>query len=192
MEVQGASYDTYKEAGAAIAKARIVEKINIPLYIGKYMGFTITGLKSPGSEPGEMMATLKLNASYSCTLGLSSVGNITKIVNTYKNIDTVLDNLNSKLGQVETDLEQAKKECDKKFPYEDELMQKTLRLNEINTELMVGKNKGEILDEEDKSFEETEPCDVVSIEGNGIGNEKMEVMDIDDSNDVPERNVMAI
>jgi N12 class adenine-specific DNA methylase len=193
IEVQGASYDTYKEAGSAIAKARIGEKINIPLYIGKYMGFTITGLKSPGSEPGEMMATLKLNASYSCTLGLSSVGNITKIVNTYKNIDTVLDNLNSKLAQVETDLEQAKKECDKKFPYEDELMQKTLRLNEINTELMVGKNKGEILDEEDKSFEEeAEPCAEECIEQNGIVNEKMEVMDIDDSNDVPERNVMAI
>jgi hypothetical protein len=154
MEVQGKPYDTYKEAGAAIAKARIGEKINIPLYIGKYMGFTITGLKSPGSEPGEMQATLKLNASYSCTLGLSSVGNITKIVNTYKNIDTVLDNLNSKRAQVETDLEQAKKECEKKFPYEDELMQKTLRLNEINTELMVGKNKGEILDEEDKSLDD--------------------------------------
>jgi N12 class adenine-specific DNA methylase/adenine-specific DNA methylase len=154
MEVQGKSYDTYKDAGAAIAKARIGEKINIPLYIGKYMGFTITGLKLPGSEPGEMMVRLKLNASYSCTLGLSSVGNITKIVNTYKNIDTVLDNLNSKLAQVETDLEQAKKECDKKFPYEDELKEKTHRLNELNAKLMVGQSKGEILDEDDTSIEE--------------------------------------
>jgi predicted RNase H-like nuclease (RuvC/YqgF family) len=154
IEIQGTTYNTYKEAGTAIAKARLGEKINIPLYLGKYRGFEITGIKLAGSEVGEMQATIKKNASYTCNLGQSSVGNITKIVNVCDNIEAVLNNLNDKLSRCENDLKQAKKECEKTFPYNDELREKTLRLNELNTKLMVGKNKGEILDDEDVSIDE--------------------------------------
>lgn len=159
MDIQGTTYDTYKDAGTALGKARFGEKVNIEKHYGYYQGFKMTGMKLAGSELGEMMMTLSLNAQYTCNLGMSSIGNITKIVNTYDSIETVKDILQDKLSKLETDFEQAKMESQKVFAHEDELKAKVKRLAELDAQLMVGNSKGEILDEEDSSLEnaDTEP-----------------------------------
>ena len=72
-------------------------------------------------------------------------GNITRIDNAIDNLEIRLNQAKADLDNIKKQLETAKVEVEKPFAQEDELKQKTARLNELNALLNVDKRENEIV-----------------------------------------------
>ena len=82
-------------------------------------------------------------------LGTDALGNLTRIENELSKLPAKLDAAKTRKEETVAQLENAKVEVEKPFAYEDELKEKTDRLNALNIELN--------LDEKDPSAIDTEP-----------------------------------
>ena len=90
--------------------------------------------------------TLKNKFQYSIDLGLDAFGNITRINNCLDGISKRIPLEREKLDDILLQFENAKIEIQKEFPQENELKEKTERLNKLNIELNINEKTNEILD----------------------------------------------
>ena len=75
------------------------------------------------------------------------MGNITRIDNTLGNIKNKLEKSKNDLAETRKQFENAKLETQRPFPQEEELKQKSKRLDELNIQLNLNKNDKEIIDD---------------------------------------------
>ena len=86
--------------------------------------------------------------SHPMEVGSDPLGNITRINNALEAMPAQLEEAQTKLSNVEHQLETATAEVDKPFPQEDELKTKLARLDELNILLNLDKRENEIVDGE--------------------------------------------
>ena len=92
--------------------------------------------------------TLKNVTQHKVTLGSDVFGNIQRIDNVLDSIPEKITKAQEQLENTKTQFENAKQEINKPFPQEQELMEKTARLNELNILLNLDKKENEIVDNE--------------------------------------------
>lgn len=132
MTVMGQAYTERKAAGEAVIKACMLmddpEKI---VDLGEFRGFPMQ-LRCDGSK---FRVTMKQSLTYSAELSDDAVGNVTRINNVLENLAERLEAQKERLATLESELQNAKEEADRPFPKEDELREKSARLNQLNREL---------------------------------------------------------
>jgi len=153
MTVDGVSYTEKAEAGEAILSACRNMKNPGPVPLGTYRGFDMT--LSFDTLNREYEIELKHKSRHRAALGSDVFGNITRLDNALKNIERKLKLAEEQHENLLAQYETAKTEVTKEFANEDELNEKTKRLDELNILLNMDKRENEILDEKEDTAVET-------------------------------------
>ena len=88
-------------------------------------------------------------------LGLDALGNLTRIENELAKLPARLEAAKTKKAETIVQLEIAKVEAAKPFAFEEELKEKTKRLNALDIELNLNEKDTPIIDDEPEQSEET-------------------------------------
>ena len=147
MTVVGVYYTEKAEAGEAIINACKNMKNPEPTPLGTYRGFDMT--LSFDTLNREYEVELKHKARHRTSLGSDVHGNITRLDNALENIEKKLNVTKEEYENLIAQYETAKIEVTKEFPNEDELNEKTKRLDELNILLNMDKKENEILEEKE-------------------------------------------
>lgn len=124
------------------------------LHVGTYRGFNLYLKKSTIYESYHI--TIQGDAKYNVDLGDNNSGNITRIENAVKSLDEKVIFIESQIEEYKRNLENAKKEYEKPFPYEEEYKLKLARQHELNQELDLDRNDDDADLEEDNKIIENE------------------------------------
>ena len=146
MTINGIKYNERAEAGEKIVEECRKMKSPYPVEIGEFCGFKIE--ISFDSFSREFIVDLKSNLSHPTLLGESNSGNVIRIENLLSNLETKLEGKKTELENVKIQYENAKNEIKRPFPREEELQEKTKRLNELNVLLNLNEKTNEIIDDE--------------------------------------------
>lgn len=132
MTVMGTVYTERKEAGKAIiAACRMLDVPDQEISLGEYQGFSM----KLGFRNKNFIVTLKQQLSYLTELSDNAVGNVERISNLLGKIPIELKSSRDNLTRLCKELESAKEYADRPFAQEEELVQKSARLSELNAEL---------------------------------------------------------
>ena len=162
MQIWDMAYTEKKEAGKALVEACQCMKSPDEIQIGSYRGFSL-GLSF---ESFSRQYELALGGSqrYMVTLGSDILGNITRIDNAIAGLPDKLEQCRMKLESVKVQFENAKKEAEEtfsRFSKEEELREKSARLEELNA-LLEGEEMP--LAEAEQDGEEPEPAKKIQRE----------------------------
>ena len=136
IELFGKVYTDKDEAGKALieackqaARADITRNVEV----GSYQGFKL----NIGYEPMNRVyvATLSGSATYKTELGGSESGNFTRLDNALNSMEDKLTAAKQQLERLNNQLEEAKAQLDTPFPHEQELQEKSQRLDELTKQL---------------------------------------------------------
>ena len=147
MTLQGVTYTEKADAGQmllALCKENANPK---PVPIGSYRGFQMEVYYDAFATCYYL--NLCGNAKHKVELGSDALGNLTRIENELSKLPAKLEAAKTRKEETVAQLENAKVEVEKPFAFEEELKEKTDRLNALNIELN--------LDEKDTSAIDTEP-----------------------------------
>ena len=152
IEVKGAFCTEKAEGGQKIIDACQQMNSPDPITLGTYRGF---GLEL-SFDTMERTYKVKIRgaASRTISLGTDPVGNITRIDNAIEKISDNLEAVKAELEGLEKQFEVAKEEVKKPFSKEQELKEKTDRLNVLNALLNVDKRDNELADDAPDEGEE--------------------------------------
>ena len=130
MTIHGKTYTEKKAAGLALLES--VKKMTRPdlVPLGQYRGFAMK--LSLNILTGQHVVTLTHMMQYRVELGPDVYGNITRLDNALAGISAEITESEEKLKNLKTQLENAQDEVMKPFAQEDELREKTARVNELN------------------------------------------------------------
>lgn len=144
IEVKGVSYSEKAEGGQRIIDACKEMTSPDPIPLGKYRGFDL----ELSFEPFEKAYQVKIKGSLSrsISLGTDAIGNITRIDNAIEKLPERLEAKKQELSTLEQQFATAKAEVEKPFDKEEELTEKTNRLNVLNGLLNVDKRENELVD----------------------------------------------
>ena len=152
IEVKGAFYSEKAEGGQKIIDA--CQQMNSPdqISLGTYRGFEL----ELSFDTMERIYKVKIKGAASRTipLGTDPAGNITRIDNAVEKISEHLETVKAELEGLEKQFEVAKEEVKKPFAKEQELKEKTDRLNVLNGLLNVDKRDNELADDAPDEGEE--------------------------------------
>ena len=146
MTINGIKYNERAEAGEKIVEECRKMRSPNPVEIGEFCGFKIE--ISFNSFSREFIVDLKSNLSHPTLLGESNSGNVIRIENLLSNLEIKLEGKKTELENVKIQYENAKNEIKRPFPREEELQEKTKRLNELNVLLNLNEKTNEIIDDE--------------------------------------------
>ena len=173
MQVGGKSYTDKKEAGTAIiAMCKEIKGINASADVGEYLGFKLN--VTFDSFNNKFVMNVKGVMSHPMEVGSDPLGNITRINNVLEAMPTQLEEAQTKLANVEHQLETAKAEVDKPFPQEAELSEKLERLAELNALLNMDEKGDDAIGMDDEATEPEIPQEDVKT----VDNKKDEVADM--------------
>ena len=144
MVLEGKTCAEKKSAGSAILEICHNMKSPEPIPLGSYRGFAMQ--LHYDSFFKEFKITLQGALSHSVTLGTDVYGNIQRLDNMIESFSERLENCKLQLENVRCQLATAKSELGKPFAREDELRQKSARLDELNILLNLDKTDNEIVD----------------------------------------------
>lgn len=142
ITVAGQTYTERKAAGQAIIDACTkITDISQRVELGEYRGFPMTLWADTATQ--KFQVTMKQNLSNTIELGSDPVGNIARLDNALAAIAENLEQNKGKLENLTAQMEEAKLEVKRPFPQEQELVEKTSRLNVLRIALnMDGKSTG--------------------------------------------------
>ena len=143
MTVKGKSYDEKAKAGEAILAACKEMTSPDPVPLGEYRGFAMELAFDTFNRTYQVR--MKGELTYSVELGTDTFGNITRLDNVLEGLPKRLEQTQAELENTKQQLETAKVEVTKPFAKEEELTQKTARLNELNALLSLDKHENEIV-----------------------------------------------
>jgi len=146
MVINGNEYTEKKEAGTQLLLFCKAMTSPQQVEVGSYRGFT-TYIEYD-SMNREFVMTLKNEIQHKVTLGSDVFGNIQRIDNVLESIPEKITKAQEQLENTKVQFENAKQEVNKPFPQEQELIEKTARLNELNILLNLDKKENEIVDNE--------------------------------------------
>lgn len=147
MTLKGLTYTEKADAGQMLLVACKENTSSQPVTIGSYRGFKMEVYYD--TLYTEYCLNLCGKAKHQITLGSDALGNLTRIENELSKLPAKLEVAKTKLAETISQLENAKDEVEKPFSFEDELSDKSDRLNALNIELN--------LDEKDTSAIDSEP-----------------------------------
>ena len=156
MIVEGITFTEKKAAGSAILEAcqNMTSPAAVP--VGRYRGFAME--LSFDTLTRNYKVSLIGSLTHTAVLGTDIFGNIQRMDNLLDGFEDQMHNTEAQLENVKVQLENAKAEVEKPFPQEEELQQKTARLNELNIKLNMDKRENEIVDG-DRDEDEKSPTD---------------------------------
>ena len=144
IEVKGVSYSEKAEGGQKIIDACKEMTSPDPVPLGKYRGFDLE--LSFDTFEKAYQVKIKGSLSRSVSLGTDATGNITRIDNAIEKISERLEAKSRELSTLEQQFATAKAEVEKPFDKDEELTEKTNRLNVLNGLLNVDKRENELVD----------------------------------------------
>jgi hypothetical protein len=163
MTVGGKEYTDRKEAGTAlIAMCKEIKGINANADVGEYLGFKMN--VTFDSFNNKFVLNLKGAMSHPMEVGADASGNITRINNTLEAMPGLLEEAQTKLANVEHQLETAKIEVTKEFPQEAELAEKLDKLAALNALLNMDERG-----EEKETSAQREPNEPEANVGENVG-----------------------
>ena len=131
ITIGGKAYTDKKEAGTAIiAMCKEIKGINASVDVGEYLGFKLN--VTFDSFNNKFVMNVKGAMSHPMEVGTDPLGNITRINNALEAMPAQLEEAQTKLSNVEHQLETAKAEVNKPFAQEAELSEKLDRLTALN------------------------------------------------------------
>ena len=152
IEVKGTFCSEKAEGGQKIIDACQQMNSPDPITLGTYRGF---GLElSFDTMERTYKVKIRGTASRTISLGTDPAGNITRIDNAIEKIGDNLEAVKAELEGLEKQFEVAKEEVKKPFSKEQELKEKTDRLNVLNGLLNVDKRDNELADDAPDEGEE--------------------------------------
>jgi len=146
MVVYSKVYDEKADAGKALLEACHRMTSPEPITIGEYRGFEIELSFEMFSK--EYRLSLKHRLSHTIALGADVFGNITRIDNALNSMEDRLINQQEQLENLKVQIEAAKAQVEVPFSQEEELQEKSKRLDELNILLNMDHKESEIVDEE--------------------------------------------
>ena len=151
MVINGNEYTEKKEAGTQLLLFCKAMTSPQQVEFGSYRGFT-TYIEYD-SLNREFVMTLKNEMQHKVTLGSDVFGNIQRIDNVLDSIPEKIAKAQEQLDNTRVQFENAKQEVNKPFSQEQELVEKTARLNELNILLNLDKKENEIVEGAEENAE---------------------------------------
>jgi len=155
MKVGDKPYTDRKEAGTALVEmCKEMKNVNVPATVGEYAGFKMA--VSFDSFNHKFVMNLKGQLSHNLEIGSDPLGNIARINHALESMPKQLSEAQTKLENVERQLEIAKVEVTKPFAQEAELGEKLERLSALNALLNMDEKGDDALGMDDVPEEENE------------------------------------
>lgn len=152
MTLEGRIYTEKKQAGAALLIACQRMKSANPAEIGSYKGFAM--FLSFDTFERQYRLELRAEMNYAVILGDDGLGNLTRIEHAINKIPEKLEKAKQALQEVQTQMKNAKEELKKTFPREEELQEKSRRLQELDSLLNLDQPESPQITEECVEVEE--------------------------------------
>lgn len=139
MTVGERVYAEKGEAGEAIiAFCKALKGSTRETVLGQYKGFKMTVAYAPLEQTYRLV--LENGLRYPVSLGADKFGNITRINNVLDSLPQRLEAFENKLANTHLQVENAKAQLEKPFKHEQELKEKSARLDRLNIELSLDKD----------------------------------------------------
>ena len=152
MTLRGIRYAEKAAAGEMLLAICKEYPLSAPTEIGSYRGFKMEVFYDTVGT--HYCLNLCGKAKYKVELGSDPLGNLTRIENELAKLPARLEAAQIKLAETIEQLETAKVEVQKPFTFEEELKEKSERLNALNIELNLDKKDPAVLDAEPEQAEE--------------------------------------
>lgn len=144
MMIGGQTYTEKKAAGTALLDACNALTSADPVPLGSYRGFKLTLCFDSFEKLFKI--SMQGTLTYKVGLGTDVFGNIQRMDNLLESMPTRQQDYKEKLKNLEIQVEIAKQEVEKPFPREEELKEKSARLDQLNILLNMDKRENEIVD----------------------------------------------
>jgi hypothetical protein len=162
--IDGKTYDERVKAGEQLLLMAKLNDLVVncePLLVGEFRGLHLLLVLNAFKQ---LELLVKGDNTYSTPLGDSFLGGITRLENVVEKIPAVLMNMEQKLADTQTQLEEARKEVQKPFEFEQRLNEYSARQAEINTRLEFKElqKQEEVIFDESKTIDEA--CNEEALE----------------------------
>ena len=152
MTLKGMTYTEKADAGEMLLAICKDYPMSAATEIGSYRGFRIEIYYD--TVNAHYCMNLCGKAKHKVDLGADALGNLTRIENELSKLPARLEAAKTKKAETIAQLETAKEEIKKPFAFEDELKEKTERLNALNIELNLNEKDTYVMDTEPEQAEE--------------------------------------
>ena len=152
MTLKGVTYTEKADAGEMLLAICKEYPMSAPTEIGSYRGFRMEIYYD--TVNAHYCMNLCGKAKHKVDLGADALGNLTRIENELSKLPARLEAAKTKKAETIAQLETAKEEIKKPFAFEDELKEKTERLNALNIELNLNEKDTSVMDAEPEQTEE--------------------------------------
>ena len=152
MTLTGVTYTEKADAGEMLLAICKDYPMSAPTEIGSYRGFRMEIYYD--TVNAHYCMNLCGKAKHKVDLGADALGNLTRIENELSKLPARLEAAKTKKAETIVQLETAKEEIKKPFAFENELKEKTERLNALNIELNLNEKDTSVMDTEPEQAEE--------------------------------------
>lgn len=152
MTLKGVTYTEKADAGEMLLAICKDYPMSAATEIGSYRGFRIEIYYD--TVNAHYCMNLCGKTKHKVDLGSDALGNLTRIENELSKLPARLEAAKTKKAETIAQLETAKEEIKKPFAFEDELKEKTERLNALNIELNLNEKDTSVMDTEPEQTEE--------------------------------------
>lgn len=149
MTLKGKQYNKKEMAGKAILEICKTKENSELEEIGEYRGMKLELQINVAKQEFELF--LKWNSEYKISLGNDIYGNITRIDNALSNIGKELEENKDELENTKKQFENAKIDVKIPFDKENELKEKSTRLDRVNALLKLDEKESIIMEDDEKS-----------------------------------------
>jgi DNA methylase len=144
MELLGTVHTEKEAAGKALIAACTLMTSAEEIPLGQYRGFPMTLLFDSINRQYKLI--LKGSLTHSVVLGADVFGNITRVDNALASLEEKLPTVERSIADLQRQLENAKADLEKPFDKENELAEKTRRLNQLNILLNMSEKDSSVID----------------------------------------------
>ena len=152
MTLKGVTYTEKADAGEMLLAICKDYPMSAPTEIGSYRGFRMEIYYD--TVNAHYCMNLCGKAKHKVDLGADALGNLIRVENELSKLPARLEAAKTKTAETIAQLETAKEEIKKPFAFEDELKEKTERLNALNIELNLNEKDTSVMDTEPEQTEE--------------------------------------
>lgn len=152
MTLKGVTYTEKADSGEMLLAICKDYPMSAPTEIGSYRGFRMEIYYD--TVNAHYCMNLCGKTKHKVDLGADALGNLTRIENELSKLPARLEAAKTKKVETIAQLETAKEEIKKPFAFEDELKEKTERLNALNIELNLNEKDTSVMDTEPEQTEE--------------------------------------
>ena len=152
MSLKGVTYTEKSDAGEMLLAVCKENPLANPVEVGSYRGFRLEVFYDMVNT--HYCLNLCGKTRHKVELGSDALGNLTRIENELAKLPAKLEAAKTRKEEILDQLANAKTEVQKPFAFEDELKEKTDRLNALNIELNLDEKDTPVLDTEPDQSEE--------------------------------------